>query len=70
MAKETVKLSVSVEVPEGFDRDKIDLPSFLSKFIEIGLSDLEESVEDKNIDSSMEEEFVCWRTKWGVVDYN
>lgn len=62
--KKTIWLSVPVEVPEDFD-DSIDLAGFLNDFINIGLDDLTDSVEDDEVESSEEEEFVVNQTEWG-----
>lgn len=69
MARDLVKLVVTVEVPEGFSPDKVDLPKILSKFVKAGLADLIKTVEDEKVESSTDEEFVAWRTKWGKTDY-
>jgi len=65
----TVKLVVTVQAPVEFDLDAVDLAGYLSKFIQIGLSDLEDSVADDDIESSEEEEAVASQVTWGKVEY-
>ena len=65
----TVNLLVPVTVPAGFDLEKVDLAGFLSKFIEIGLEDLQESVADGEIETSEDEELVVSQTDWGNPSY-
>lgn len=64
--KKTVWLSVPVEIPVEFDEDC--LPGFLSKFIDIGLQHLSDSVSDDELETSEEEEVefpdLCRALKW------
>ena len=65
MANKTVYLVVPVEVPDTFEQVD-DLTKYLNKFIEIGLNDLQETVEDENIDSDELDELVATQTEWGT----
>lgn len=61
----TVTLSVSVEVPEGIEAEA--LAGYLDRFIDIGLSDLSDTVNDTCLESTEEDEVVASSTKWGSV---
>jgi len=67
MADKTVILVVPVSVPENLDLDSVDLASFLDRFIDIGLSDLEDTVNDKDFESSEGEKLVVSQVSWGVA---
>lgn len=60
----TIHLIVPVKVPAGFDRPD-ELAAYLSKFIDIGLNDLKDSVEDEDLDSEELDEVVVNETEWG-----
>jgi len=63
--EKSIYLVVPVKLPKGFE-DPADLTKYLNKFIEIGLSDLQETVEDENIDSDELDELVATQIEWGT----
>lgn len=60
-----VWLAIPVQVSEGVDVDSVDLAGYLSRFIDVGFSDLSDSVEDEEIDSDESDEVVANKTHWG-----
>lgn len=60
----TIHLIVPVKVPAGFDRPD-ELAAYLSKFIDIGLNDLTDTVADEDLDSDELDSLVVNETKWG-----
>lgn len=60
----TIYVVVPVKVPEGFALTD-ELAKYLNKFIEIGLTDLQETVEDEEIATDEEDELVATQTEWG-----
>ncbi len=65
MAKgKEVWLTVKVDVPNDFDPTV--LPGFLDKFVDIGISDLQDSCYDENLDMTEEERIVA-KAEWGSV---
>lgn len=64
-----ISLTVCVEINDDFDTNEIDLVNFLNQFLEIGMNDLKDSVEDEDIESTPEEIVVATRTKWSVRDW-
>lgn len=62
--EKSIYLVVPVKLPKGFE-DPADLAKYLNKFIEIGLNDLQETVEDKNIDSDELDQVVANQIEWG-----
>ena len=58
-----VWLAIPVQVPEDVD---VDLASYLNRFVEIGFTDLTDSVEDQDIESDVDDEIVVQKTSWGV----
>lgn len=56
-------LVVPVTIPESIQPE--DLVSYLNKFIEIGLNDLKETVDDENIESDELDEVIVNETTWG-----
>lgn len=57
-------LAVKVEVPDNFDLR--DLPGFMDKFVDLGLSDLRDSCDDENMDTTEEDRIVA-KADWGSV---
>ena len=64
-----IHLTVCVDVPDDFDANEIDLVNFLSQFLEIGMNDLKDSVEDEDIESTPEEIVVATSTQWSVRNW-
>ena len=60
--KSEVWLEIPVQVPNGLD---IDLAAYLERFLEIGFDDLNESVNDRDIESDLDDEILLEKTVWG-----
>jgi len=58
----TVWVLIPVQVPGGED---LDITGYVNNFISIGLTDLQESVDDPNIDSSEDDELVVKKCVFG-----
>jgi len=59
----TVYVVVPVEVPETFT-DTENLPTYLNKFIEIGINDLQEAIEDPDIGSDDTDVLIAEKITW------
>jgi hypothetical protein len=64
MAKETVWVRVPVEVPEKIE---LDVAGYVSKFISIGLADLQVSLEDSEMEFSDDDKIVAEHCAFGVA---
>lgn len=60
-----VWLAIPVKFPDDIDIDSVDLAGYLNRFVEIGFSDLTDSVGDEEIDSGELDEVVANKTHWG-----
>jgi hypothetical protein len=64
-----MSFTVCINVPDDFDANEIDLSKFLNQFLEIGINDLKDSVEEKEIESTPEEILVATSTQWSVREW-
>lgn len=68
MSQQTIHLVVPVKVPQGFEL-KDELPTILKKFIEIGLAEMKEDVEE-NLGAACsfineDDQVIATQTRWG-----
>lgn len=63
MANKTVYVVVPVEVPETFEQVD-NLAGYLNKFIEIGINDLQEAIEDPDISSDNTDVLIAEKITW------
>jgi hypothetical protein len=64
-----IHFTVCVDIPDNFDANEIDLMEFLNQFLEIGINDLKDSVQEEEVESTPEEILVATSTKWSVREW-